>query len=211
MTTKLNMRYGCNPHQSPASSYLAGGGDLPIEALSEDAPSYINLMDALNSWQLVRELKQALGLPAAASFKHVSPAGAAVGVELDAAMGEALFVSPAELSPLASAYARARGADRLASYGDWIALSDTVDEATARLIAMEVSDGVVAPGYDPVAVDILRKKKKGKYRILRIDPAFEPAAEEMREVFGLTLRQRRNDFLPDQGFFDNVVTQRREL
>jgi len=211
MTTKLNMRYGCNPHQSPASSYLAGGGDLPIEALSEDAPSYINLMDALNSWQLVRELKQALGLPAAASFKHVSPAGAAVGVELDAAMGEALFVSPAELSPLASAYARARGADRLASYGDWIALSDTVDEATARLIAREVSDGVVAPGYDPVAVDILRKKKKGKYRILRIDPAFEPAAEEMREVFGLTLRQRRNDFLPDQGFFDNVVTQRREL
>ena len=209
--SKLFMRYGCNPHQSPASSYLAGGGDLPIEVVSDDAPSYINLMDALNAWQLVRELKQALGLPAAASFKHVSPAGAAVGSALDETMGEALFVSPAELSPLAAAYARARGADRLASYGDWIALSDTVDEATARLIAREVSDGVVAPGYEPMAVDILRRKKKGKYRVLRIDPAFEPGAEEMREVFGLTLRQRRNDFVPDRSFFDNVVTRRQEM
>ena len=211
MSTKLFMRYGCNPHQSPASSYLAGGDDLPIEVVSDDTPSYINLMDALNAWQLVRELKQALGLPAAASFKHVSPAGAAVGSALDETMGEALFVSPAELSPLAAAYARARGADRLASYGDWIALSDTVDEATARLIAREVSDGVVAPGYEPMAVDILRRKKKGKYRVLRIDPAFEPSAEEMREVFGLTLRQRRNDFVPDRSFFDNVVTRRQEM
>ena len=156
MPTQLSMRYGCNPHQSPASCYLADT-DLPIEALN-DAPSYINLMDALNSWQLVRELKRALRLPAAASFKHVSPAGAAVAVPLDEVVGEALFVSPAQLSPLATAYARARGADRLASYFDWIALSDTVDESTARVIRREVSSGVIAPDYEGVAVDILRNQ-----------------------------------------------------
>ncbi|MFH1567172.1 MAG: phosphoribosylaminoimidazolecarboxamide formyltransferase [Gemmatimonadota bacterium] len=210
MAAELRMRYGCNPHQAAARCYRAGGGDLPLEALN-GSPSYINLMDGLNSWQLVRELKQALGLPAAASFKHVSPAGAAVGVPLDEVMRQALFAGDGDLSPLACAYARARGADRLASYGDWVALSDTVDESTARLIYHEVSDGVIAPGYEPGALKLLRKKKEGAYRVVRIDANYEPPNQEERQVFGLSLEQGRNTFLPDDGFFANVVTRRREL
>jgi len=210
MAVDLTMRYGCNPHQASARCYRADGGDLPLEALN-GSPSYINLMDALNSWQLVRELKQAIGLPAAASFKHVSPAGAAVGVELDEVMRQALFAGTGELSPLACAYARARGADRLASYGDWIALSDTVDESTARLISGEVSDGVVAPGYEPKALELLKKKKGGGYRVVRIDPDYEPPTQEVRQVFGLTLEQGRNDFVPGSEFFGNVVSKRQDL
>ena len=210
MAVDLTMRYGCNPHQDAARCYRADGGELPLEALN-GSPSYINLMDALNSWQLVRELKQAIGLPAAASFKHVSPAGAAVGVPLDDVMRQALFAGADELSPLACAYARARGADRLASYGDWIALSDRVDETTARLISAEVSDGVVAPAYEPKALDLLKKKKGGGYRVVRIDPDYEPPAQEVRQVFGLTLEQPRNDFVPGEEFFANAVTKRRDL
>ena len=210
MAVELTMRYGCNPHQATARCYRTDGGNLPLEALN-GSPSYINLMDALNSWQLVRELKQAIGLPAAASFKHVSPAGAAVGVPLDDVMRQALFAGKTELSPLACAYARARGADRLASYGDWIALSDPVDESTARLISSEVSDGVVAPAYDPEALEMLKEKKGGGYRVLRIDPGYEPPTAETRQVFGLTLEQGRNDFLPGGEFFSHVVTTRRDL
>lgn len=210
MATELTMRYGCNPHQAAARCYRADDGQLPLEALN-GSPSYINLMDALNSWQLVNELKQAIGLPAAASFKHVSPAGAAVGVPLDEVMRQALFAGSGELSPLACAYARARGADRLASYGDWIALSDTVDESTARLISSEVSDGVVAPAYDPEALEILKKKKDGGYRVVRIDPEYVPPTAETRQVFGLTLEQGRNDFVPGKAFYSNIVTRRRDL
>jgi len=188
---------------------------MPLQVLN-DSPSYINLMDALNSWQLVKELRAACSLPAAASFKHVSPAGAAVGVPLSDALSEALFAPPAgggelQLSPLAAAYVRARGADRMASYGDWIALSDRVDASTAQVIKAETSDGVIAPGYDEDALAILRKKKAGKYRILAIDPDFVPGSIETRQLFGLTLEQHRNDFVPDRSFFDNVVTKRREL
>ena len=210
MPTELDMRYGCNPHQAAARFYMRGDGDLPLEILN-GAPSYINLMDALNSWQLVRELRQALDLPAAASFKHVSPAGAAVAVPLDDALRQTYFVDDLELSPLAGAYARARGADRLASFGDWIALSDTVDVPTADLIRIEVSDGIIAPGYEPEALAILKKKKGGDYRILQIDPAYEPPALERKQIFGIELEQGRNDFVPDDAFFANVVTQNGSL
>jgi len=210
MSSELRMRYGCNPHQADARCFRTGGGDLPIEVLN-GSPSYINLMDALNSWQLVRELAQALALPAAASFKHVSPAGAAVGVPLDEVMREALFAPDIDLSPLACAYARARGADRLASYGDWIALSHRVDGTTAELIRSEVSDGVIAPAYDAEALSILKKKKGGGYRVLRIDAGYEPPEVEAREVFGLGLEQGRNAFVPEQNFFENIVTRRRDL
>ena len=199
MNTEVTMRYGCNPHQTQARCHLPGG-ELPLEVLN-DAPSYINLMDALNSWQLVRELRRATGLPAAASFKHVSPAGAAVGIPLPEPLRRALFVPRGvRLTPLACAYARARGADRLASYGDWIALSDTVDAATAELIRVEVSDGVVAPGYDPEALAILQKKRGGSYKVLRIDPGYQPEPMETRQLFGLSMEQRRNDFVPGGGF-----------
>ena len=208
MATELSMRYGCNPHQEQARCFV-DDGELPLAVLN-DAPSYINLMDALNSWQLVRELKQAVGLPAAASFKHVSPAGAAVAVPLSEELRAALFVR-GDLSPLASAYARARGADRLASYGDWIAVSDPVDEATANAIRVEVSDGIIAPGYEPEALRILRRKRGGSYRVLQVDPDYEPAATETRQLFGLSLRQPRNQLVPDDGFFSNVVTRRRDL
>ena len=209
MTDELSMRYGCNPHQSGARCYRPGG--LSVEAIN-GSPSYINFMDALNSWQLVRELKGAIGLPAAASFKHVSPAGAAVGVPLSEPLRQALFIKPdADLSPLACAYARARGADRLASFGDWIALSDPLDRATAELIRVEISDGVIAPDFEEGTVDILKQKKGGGYRVLKIDPDFEPEPTETRQIFGHSLEQPRNDFMPDDSFFANVVTQRKDL
>ena len=210
MTAEINMRYGCNPHQAAARTYIADGRDLPITPLNA-SPSYINLLDALNAWQLVRELKAELGLPAATSFKHVSPAGAAVAVPLDDALSASYFVAHRELSPLATAYARARGADRLASFGDWIALSDGVDVPTADLSRIEVSDGVIAPGYEPEALEILKKKKGGDYRILQIDPDYEPPAIERRQLFGIELEQRRNDFVPDDAFFQNIVTTRKDL
>ena len=210
MKTEVAMRYGCNPHQTQARCHLPGA-ELPLEVLN-DAPSYINLMDALNSWQLVSELRGATGLPAAASFKHVSPAGAAVGIPLPEPLRRALFVPRGvRLPPLACAYARARGADRLASYGDWIALSDTVDAATAELIRVEVSDGVVAPDYDPEALAILQKKRGGSYKVLRIDPGYQPEPMETRQIFGLSMEQRRNDFVPGEDFLGNVVTKRRGL
>jgi len=210
MPTELEMRYGCNPHQAAARFYMRDGNDLPLEILN-GAPSYINLMDALNSWQLVRELRQALELPAAASFKHVSPAGAAVAVPLDDVLRQTYFVDDIELTPLATAYARARGADRLASFGDWIALSDPVDVATAQLIQREVSDGVIAPHYEEDALAILKSKKDGKYPVFRIDSAYQPPGRESRDLFGITLEQERNTFLPDEAFFANIVTQRQEL
>jgi phosphoribosylaminoimidazolecarboxamide formyltransferase/IMP cyclohydrolase len=204
------MRYGCNPHQAPARCFRREGGPLPLQ-VRNGSPSYINLLDALNSWQLVRELRQALGLPAAASFKHVSPAGVAVAVPLDPALRAAYFAEEDELSPLATAYLRARGADPLASFGDWVALSDPVDAPTARLLRREVSDGVIAPGYRGEALEILKGKKGGDYRVLEIDPGYEPGPQELREVFGLALEQPRNLFVPDEAFFAKVVTRRRDL
>ncbi len=210
MPATIDMRYGCNPHQTGARCSMADGRDLPIEPLN-DAPSYINLMDALNAWQLVRDLKQALGRPAATSFKHVSPAGAAIAAPLNETLSASYFVADRDLSPLATAYARARGADRLASFGDWIALSDVVDFPTADLIRVEVSDGIIAPGYEPEALAILKKKKGGQYRILQIDPNYAPAATEQRQIFGVQLAQQRNDFIPDDAFFHNIVTARQDL
>jgi phosphoribosylaminoimidazolecarboxamide formyltransferase/IMP cyclohydrolase len=204
------MRYGCNPHQTGARCFL-DDGELPLRTL-HNSPSYINLMDALNSWQLVRELKAVTGLCAAASFKHVSPAGAAVGVPLSDDLREALFIKPdAELSPLACAYARARGADRLASFGDWIALSDPLDRATADLIRVEVSDGIIAPGYEEGTVEMLARKKGGDYKVLQIDPKYEAEPVESRQLFGLTLEQRRNDFVPGDDLLNNIVTRNRDL
>lgn len=210
MAPELTMRYGCNPHQTGARCFRPGC-DLPVEAV-HNAPSYINLLDALNAWQLVRELKAATGLPAAASFKHVSPAGAAVGVPLAPPLRQALFVAgDADLSPLACAYARARGADRLASFGDLVAVSDPLDLATAQLLRVEISDGIIAPGFEAGTVDLLRGKKGGTYKVMEVDPDYEPEPVESRQVFGLTLEQRRNDFAPGPGFFDRVVTARRDL
>jgi phosphoribosylaminoimidazolecarboxamide formyltransferase/IMP cyclohydrolase len=206
---ELTLRYGCNPHQVPARVYMEQG-NLPIEVLNS-TPGYINLLDALNSWQLVKELKQALHLPAAASFKHVSPSGAAVGIPLSDTLRQAYFVADLELSPLATAYARARGVDRMSSFGDWAALSDTVDASTARLLNREVSDGVIAPGYTPEALDILRNKKGSKYVVLAIDPEYEPGPTETREVYGVIFEQRRNDRPVTPADFQNIVTQRKEL
>jgi len=183
---------------------------LPFTVLN-GAPGYINLLDALNSWQLVRELRQVLGLPAAASFKHVSPAGAAIGLPLSETLRQAYFAGSDELSPLAAAYARARGADRVCSYGDWVALSDTVDLSTARLLRREVSDGVIAPAYDPAALEVLWAKRGGRYTVLQVDPSYEPAALETRQVFGVTFEQRRNTVVPDDGLLHNVVTRRNDL
>ena len=210
MPATIDMRYGCNPHQTAARCFMADGRALPIEPLN-DAPSYINLLDALNAWPFVRDLKRALGRPAAASFKHVSPAGAAVAAPLDEALSASYFVANRALSPLATAYARARGADRLASFGDWIALSDVVDVPTAELIRVEVSDGIIAPGYEREALAILKKKKGGQYRILQIDPDYAPAATEQRQLFGVQLAQQRNDFIPDAAFFHPIVTARKDL
>ncbi len=206
----LPLRYGANPQQSPARVFMKSGADLPITVLG-GSPGYINLLDAMNSWQLVRELKQAIGLPAATSFKHVSPSGAAVAVPLSDLLKQIYFVADLELSPLAEAYARARGVDRMSSFGDFIALSDPVDLPTARLIAREVSDGVIAPGYEPAALEILQAKKGGKYAVIQIDPTYEPEATETREVFGVTFEQRRHDRLVTPTDFTNLVTQNKEL
>lgn len=208
-SNELMLRYGMNPHQRPARVYMEQGA-LPFEVLS-GSPGYINLLDALNAWQLVRELSQATGLPAAASFKHVSPAGAALGIELSPAERASCFVDDLELSPIAAAYARARGADRMSSFGDWIALSEPCDVATARIIRREVSDGVIAPGYEPRALEMLRKKRDGGYRVLRIDPDYEPAEIERRQVFGVTLEQRRNDVAITPELFTRRVTARHEI
>ena len=199
---EIALRYGCNPHQTPARIFMKNGQSLPFRVLN-GAPGYINLLDALNSWQLVRELKQVLHLPAAASFKHVSPAGAAVGLPLSDALKQAYAIGDLELSPLATAYARARGADRLASFGDWVALSDVVDLPTAQLLRREVSDGIIAPGYEPEALAILRQKQQGTYTILEIDPTYEPAEVETREVFGMTFEQKRNTSIAN---LDQLVT-----
>lgn len=206
---ELQLRYGINPHQAPARVFA--NGSLPFTVLN-GAPGYINLLDALNSWQLVRELRQTLGLPAAASFKHVSPAGAAVGVPLGDDLRRAYFVGERdELSPLAAAYARARGADRVCSYGDWVALSDAVDSATARLLRREVSDGVIAPGFEPDALAMLKAKRGGRYTVVQVDPLYVPPEMETRQVFGVSFEQRRNAVVPGVELLDNVVTQRREI
>jgi phosphoribosylaminoimidazolecarboxamide formyltransferase/IMP cyclohydrolase len=210
MPSSLPLRYGTNPQQAPARVFMKDDSELPIIVLG-GSPGYINLLDALNSWQLVRELKSALIRPAAASFKHVSPTGAAVATPLSDTLKEAYFVDDLELSPLATAYARARGADRLCSFGDFIALSDIVDIPTAKLIAREVSDGVIAPAYEPAALEILKKKKQGKYSIIQIDPAYEPHALETRDVFGVTFEQHRHDHLVTPADLTNIVTERRDL
>ena len=208
---KLELKYGCNPNQKPASIFVNDGRDLPVEVLS-GKPGYINFMDALNSWQLVKELKEATGLPSAASFKHVSPAGAAVGLPLTETDRRIYFVEPdAHLSPIACAYIRARGADRLCSYGDWAALSDVCDAATAAYLKSEVSDGVIAPGYTDEALEILRAKKGGKYNVVKIDPDYVPAPVEHKDVFGITFEQGRNNFKIDEALLRNIVTENKEL
>jgi len=206
---ELELKYGCNPNQKPAR-ILSKTGALPIEVLS-GKPGYINFLDALNGWQLVREMRQATGLPAAASFKHVSPAGAAVGLPLSDILRRMYFVEDESPSLLACAYARARGADRMSSFGDWICLSDPCDASTARLIAPEVSDGVIAPGYAPEAFEMLKAKRKGGYNIVRIDPDYEPEALEQKDVFGITFEQERNELVIDDGFFANIVSEKKEL
>jgi len=210
MSSEIELRYGMNPHQKPSRVFMDDGSELPFEVLN-GSPGYINMLDALNSWALVRDLKQALKMPAAASFKHVSPAGAAIGRPLGAALRRAYFVGDLELSPLAAAYARARGADRVSSFGDWAALSDVVDLPTAELIRREVSDGVIAPGYEPEALELLRKKKNGGYRILAVEPDYEPPAIENREVFGVTLAEQRNMYVPTPRDLNDVVTHNQDL
>ena len=209
MASEITLRYGCNPHQNPARVYMKHG-ELPIRVLNS-APGYINLLDALNSWQLVKELKQALGLPSAASFKHVSPSGAAVATPLSEVLKQAYFVKDLELSPLAIAYARARGVDRMSSFGDWVALSDRVDISTAKLLNREVSDGVIAPDYDSDALDILCHKKGSKYVVLQIDPTYQPGPIETREVYGITFEQRRNDRPVTRDDLNNIVTMNKNL
>jgi phosphoribosylaminoimidazolecarboxamide formyltransferase/IMP cyclohydrolase len=208
-TNKISMRYGCNPHQVPARAYVNEGA-LPFKVLN-GSPGYINLLDALNAWQLVKELNQVLDLPAAASFKHVSPSGAAVGLPLADSLKKAYFVDDLELSPLASAYARARGADRMSSFGDWAALSDTVDVPTAKLIRREVSDGVIAPSYEANALEILNKKKGGRYTVLEMDPDYEPEAIETRQVYGVYLEQLSNMRQASTDDFRNIVTKNKDL
>ena len=209
--TELELKYGCNPNQKPARIYRRDGGELPIEVLN-GKPGYINFLDAFNSWQLVRELRAATGLPAAASFKHVSPAGAAIGLPLSETERKIYFAEDAAaLTPVACAYIRARGADRLCSYGDWAALSDVCDEATARYLKNEVSDGIIAPGYTPAALEILKSKKKGNYNIVRIDPEYVPAALETRDVFGVTFAQGRSDAEITAALLGNIVTENKTL
>ena len=208
---ELELKYGCNPNQKPARVFMKDGAPLPITVLS-GRPGYINLLDALNSWQLVRELKEATGLPAAASFKHVSPAGAAVGKPLSDVDRNIYFVEKdAALSPIACAYIRARGADRLCSYGDWAALSDVCDAATANYLKYEVSDGIIAPGYTDEALAILKTKKGGKYNVVQMDPAYVPAPAETKDVFGVTFEQGRNNYRIDETLLNNIVTENRDL
>ena len=208
---ELQLKYGCNPNQKPSKIYMKNGKDLPIQVLN-GRPGYINFLDAFNGWQLVSELKKATGLPAATSFKHVSPAGAAVGLPLDETLAKIYWVDDlGELSPLASAYARARGADRMSSFGDFISLSDVCDKDTALLIKREVSDGVIAPGYTPEALEILSQKKKGNYNVIQIDPDYVPAPLEHKEVFGVTFEQGRQELAIDDELISNLVTNNKEL
>ena len=207
---ELELKYGCNPNQKPSKIYM-NEGELPIEVLN-GKPGYINFLDAFNGWQLVSELKKATGLPAATSFKHVSPAGAAVGLPLTDVEAKIYWVDDlGELSPLASAYARARGADRMSSFGDFISLSDVCDVCTAKLINREVSDGVIAPGYEPEALEILKGKKKGNYAVIQIDPAYVPEPIEHKEVFGITFEQGRNELVVDDELLSNVVTDNKKI
>ena len=208
---ELQLKYGCNPNQKPSRVYMANGSDLPIEVLN-GKPGYINLLDAFNGWQLVKELKQATGLPAATSFKHVSPAGAAVGLPLTEIEKKIYWVDDdTELSPLACAYSRARGADRMSSFGDFISLSDVCDVATAKLIQHEVSDGIIAPGYEPEALEILKSKKKGNYAIIKIDVDYVPEEIERKQVFGVTFEQGRNNAVIDENFLGKIVTKNTDL
>ena len=207
--TELELKYGCNPNQKPSRIFMKEG-ELPIEVLN-GRPGYINFMDALNGWQLVKELKAATGLPAATSFKHVSPAGAAVAQPLTDTLKKIYFVEGMELTPLASAYARARGADRMSSFGDFIALSDVCDAATAKIIAKEVSDGVIAPGYTEEALEILKGKRKGGYNVIKIDENYVPAPVETKDIFGITFEQGRNELKIDKEYFNNIVTENKEL
>ena len=210
---EFELKYGCNPNQKPARIFMADGSDLPVEILN-GRPGYINFLDALNSWQLVKELKEATGLPAAASFKHVSPTCGALGLPLPEPLKRACFVDDVpglDENPLACAYARARGADRMCSFGDWVALSDECDALTASLIKREVSDGVIAPGYTPEALEILKTKRKGGYNVIRIDPAYVPAVQERKQVFGVTFEQGRNNFKIDRDLLHHIVTENQDL
>lgn len=210
---EFELKYGCNPNQKPSKIYMEDGSDLPIEILC-GRPGYINFLDAFNSWQLVKELKEALGLPAVTSFKHVSPTSAAVGIPLSDTLKKACFVDDIEgldESPLACAYARARGTDRMCSFGDWVALSDICDVTTAKMIKREVSDGIIAPGYEPEALEILKQKRKGNYNIVKIDPNYVPAPQEKKQVFGITFEQGRNNFKIDADLLKNVVTKNKDL
>lgn len=207
---ELELKYGCNPNQKPSKIFMQGENELPITVLN-GKPGYINFLDAFNSWQLVKELKAALGLPAATSFKHVSPAGAAVGLPLSDTLKKIYWVEDLELSPLACAYARARGADRMSSFGDWIALSDVCDVPTAKLIAREVSDGIIAPGYEPEALEILKGKRKGGYNVVQIDADYIPAPVEHKDVFGITFEKGRNELKIDESSLENLVTENKAL
>lgn len=214
MSAKMNeleLKYGCNPNQKPSRIFMENGAELPITVLN-GKPGYINFLDALNGWQLVKELKQASGLPAAASFKHVSPAGAAVGIALTEIEKQIYWVDEnIEMTPLANAYARARGADRMSSFGDFISLSDPCDKATALLIKKEVSDGVIAPGYDTDALEILKAKKNGNYNVIQIDPAYTPQPVECKQVYGVTFEQGRNELVIDRKLLENIVTEQKEI
>ena len=207
---ELELKYGCNPNQKPAKIFMKDGSDLPVKVLN-GRPGFINFLDALNSWQLVKELKEATGMPSAASFKHVSPAGAAVGLPLSETEKKIYFVEQDELSPIACAYIRARGADRLSSYGDWAALSEPCDAATASYLKAEVSDGIIAPGYTPEALEILKTKKKGGYNVVEIDPDYVPAAQELKDVFGITFEQGHNNFKINEALLENIVTENKNL
>lgn len=210
MAKELMLKYGCNPNQKPSKIFMKDSSELPIEVLN-GRPGYINFLDAFNSWQLVRELKKATGMPSAASFKHVSPAGAAIGVPLSDTLKKIYFVDDLELSSLATAYARARGADRMSSYGDFIALSEVCDVPTAKLIAREVSDGIIAPGYEDEALEILKGKRKGTYNIIKIDENYTPAPIEHKDVFGITFEQGRNELSIDESLLENVVTENKNI
>ena len=208
---ELMLKYGCNPNQKPSKIFMQDGKELPVEVLN-GKPGYINFLDAFNSWQLVKELKAATGLPAAASFKHVSPAGAAVATELSDTLKKIYFVDDLELSPIASAYAMARGADRMSSYGDWVALSDTCDVQTAKLLAREVSDGIIAPGYTDEALEVLKTKRKGNYNVIKIDTDYVPAPLEHKDVYGVTFEQGRNELKIDEAMLmQNIVTENKKL